>query len=51
LKVKDDFREMLPRGHFVKKDLKWNNEVYGRVFKDHGGVESSKDLDDSGFTA
>lgn len=35
--------------HVAKKELGWSDEVYRHVLKDHGGVTSSKDLDESGF--
>lgn len=35
--------------HVAKKELKWSDAVYRHVLKDHGGVETSKDLDESGF--
>lgn len=38
-------REKIALIHVAKKELKWSDEVYRHVLKDHGGVESSKDLD------
>ena len=42
-------REKIALIHVAKKDLKWSDEVYRHVLKNHGGVASSKDLDESGF--
>ena len=34
--------------HVGKKELGWSDEVYRHVLRDHGGVESAKDLDEAG---
>jgi len=49
VKVKMVSREKIALIHVAKKELKWSDEVYRHVLKDHGGVESSKDLDERGF--
>lgn len=42
-------KEKIALLHVAKKELGWSEEVYRHVLKDHGGVTSSKDLDESGF--
>lgn len=42
-------RDKIALIHVAKKELGWSDEVYRHVLKDHGGVSSSKDLDESGF--
>jgi len=35
--------------HFARRELKLPEEAYREILRHHGGVESSKDLDDDGF--
>ena len=42
-------REKIALIHVAKKELGWSEEVYRHVLRDHGGVDSAKDLDEMGF--